>query len=128
MSGAYERVLIVEDDETLARILERNLARRGVEVRRALTASEALGIIGGAKPELLVLDINLPDRSGWEVLRSLRARGIEIPTIVISAARCAPERLSEFRPLAYLPKPFPLEALVRLVMGDRATAGDVPAS
>jgi DNA-binding response OmpR family regulator len=65
----------------------------------------------------LLLDINLPDRSGWDVLRELRRRGTDVPTIIVSAVRVSPNRLEEFHPLAYLPKPFPLEALLRLVLG-----------
>jgi DNA-binding response OmpR family regulator len=67
------------------------------------------------RPDLILLDINLPDRTGWDVLRELRRRQNEIPTIVISAVRANPSRLAEFHPLAYLPKPFPIEALLRLV-------------
>jgi DNA-binding response OmpR family regulator len=121
----FERVLIVEDDETLARILERNLVGRNIGVRRAASVGEALSAISATRPDLLVLDINLPDRSGWELLRSLRARRIEIPTIIISAARCAPERLAEFGTLAYLPKPFPLEALLRLITSPAPAATEV---
>ena len=65
----------------------------------------------------MLLDINLPDRSGWDVLRDLRG-GQGGATVIISAVRVSADRLAEFRPLAYLPKPFPLEALLRLVAGD----------
>ena len=127
-ASRYDQVLIVEDDETLTRILERNLVGRGTHVRHATTAAEALGSIVAKQPALLVLDINLPDRSGWELWRALRSRGIEIPTIVISAARCTPERLAEFKPVAYLPKPFPIDALLRLVTRGAAAPTDTAAS
>ena len=64
----------------------------------------------------MVLDLNLPDRSGWDGLRELRSQGIEVPTIVVSAVRVGPVRLAEFKPLAYLPKPFPLETLLHLIL------------
>ena len=48
-------------------------------------------------------------------MRELRRLGIEVPTIVVSAVRVSQSRLDEFHPMAYLPKPFPLEALLRLV-------------
>ena len=108
-------VLLVEDEATLRQVIARNLASRGHLVREAATASEALQEVEGFQPDLLLLDINLPDRSGWDVLRELRDRGIEIPTVVVSAVRVSPTRLAEFKPLAYLPKPFPLEALLRVV-------------
>ncbi len=63
----------------------------------------------------MLLDINLPDHSGWDVMRELRRLGIDVPTIVVSAVRVSQSRLEEFHPMAYLPKPFPLEALLRLV-------------
>jgi DNA-binding response OmpR family regulator len=63
----------------------------------------------------MLLDLNLPDRSGWDLMRQLKSQGVSVPTIIVSAVRVSQERLDEFRPLAYLPKPFPLEMLLRLV-------------
>lgn len=114
----YSRILIVEDETNLRQALARNLARRGHVVREAGTAEEAICALLEDQPDLLLLDINLPDRSGWDILRQLRQHGVEVPTIVISAVRVSPGRLAEFRPLAFLPKPFPLEALLRLVRGE----------
>jgi DNA-binding response OmpR family regulator len=114
----YRHILVVEDDASLNDVIGRNLVRRGLEVRTETTVSDALHAVAKMRPDLLLLDINLPDRSGWELLRALHGQGVDIPTIVISAARCAPERLAEFHPLAFLPKPFPLDALLRLVLGD----------
>jgi DNA-binding response OmpR family regulator len=113
-------VLLVEDEATLRRLVARNLTGRGLQVREAETAEAAIGAVTTDRPDLLLLDINLPDRSGWDVLRELQRRGTDVPTIVISAVRVSPTRLKEFRPLAYLPKPFPLEALLRLVVGSPA--------
>jgi CheY-like chemotaxis protein len=111
----YRQVLIAEDEATLRRVIARNLASRGVQVREAASAGEVLAAVQASRPDLLLLDINLPDRSGWDVLRALRQRQISLPTIVVSAVRVSPRYLAEFHPLAYLPKPFPLEALLRLV-------------
>jgi DNA-binding response OmpR family regulator len=118
---AYRRILLVEDEATLRSIIVRNLTARGCEVREAATAAEAIAELERALPELLLLDINLPDRSGWDVLRELRERRLEVPTAVVSAVRVSHERLEEFGPLGYLPKPFPLEALLRLVAGEEVT-------
>jgi len=112
----YRRVLLVEDEAPLRTIIHRNLEHRGIEVTDAGTVAEALAAARYSTPDLLLLDINLPDRSGWDVLRDLRRSGSVPPTVVISAVRVPPARLREFGVLAYLPKPFPLDALVRLVM------------
>ena len=113
--AAYSRVLIVEDEATLRRIIAINLSSRGLLVSEAGTAEAAVAAVAQERPDLILLDINLPDRTGWDVLRELRRRETEVPTIVISVARANPSRLAEFHPVAYLPKPFPIEALLRLV-------------
>jgi DNA-binding response OmpR family regulator len=111
----YRRVLLVEDQESLRRVIARNLSARGIVVDEAGTAAEAVEQAVLDKPDLLLLDINLPDRTGWDVLRELRVRDAEVPTIVVSAVRVSQSRLDEFHPVAYLPKPFPLDALLRLL-------------
>lgn len=114
-TNGYRRVLIVEDEPTFRRMVARNLTGRGLQVREVDSAEAAIGTVEQEKPDLLLLDINLPDRTGWDVLRELRRRHTEVPTIVISAVRANASRLVEFHPLAYLPKPFPIDALLRLV-------------
>lgn len=111
----FANVLLVEDEATFRRVIARNLSGRGLDVREAASAAEALAAVNARKPDLMLLDINLPDHTGWDVLRDLRSRGIEVPTIVVSAVRVSQSRLNEFQPLAYLPKPFPIEALLRLI-------------
>ena len=111
----FANVLLVEDEATFRRVIARNLSGRGLDVREAASAAEALAAVNARKPDLMLLDINLPDHTGWDVLRDLRSRGVEVPTIVVSAVRVSQSRLNEFQPLAYLPKPFPIEALLRLI-------------
>jgi DNA-binding response OmpR family regulator len=84
-------------------------------VREAGTVSAALEAIAAHRPDLILLDINLPDRTGWDVMREMNRLNTRVPTIVVSAVRVSQSRLDEFHPLAYLPKPFPIEALLRLV-------------
>jgi DNA-binding response OmpR family regulator len=123
---AYQQILIVEDEAMLRRVIARNLRGRGFEVREAELADDAIAMVLMQVPDLMLLDINLPDRTGWDVLRELRQRGLTIPTIIVSAVRVSQSRLNEFHPLAYLPKPFPLEALLRIVSQGRqgAVVGD----
>ncbi len=123
MSGA--RILLVEDDEVLRGLLERNLQARGHEVSSACDARTALALLQASPVDLVVLDINLPDQTGWEVLRIAQRHGLLcsqavgrdtpcFPVVVLSAVRVSPRRLAEFHPIAYLPKPFPLDSLLRL--------------
>lgn len=122
MSSRYHKILIVEDDETLRGLISRNLAARGHDVLEANTALEALNQLQAGSPDLLLLDINLPDQSGWQVLRQID--GKDIPTVIISAVRVSQARLDEFKPLAYLPKPFPLDALLRIVDNGHEPVGE----
>ena len=123
MSGA--RILLVEDDEVLCDVVECNLQARQHEIQVARDAQAALYLLRAAVFDLILLDINLPDQTGWEVLRIAQREGRlhlqnidgdvrKLPVAVVSAVRVSPGRLQEFAPLAYLPKPFPLEALLRL--------------
>lgn len=127
---AVAPVLIVEDDATLAHALARNLTARGYVTRSAGTVEEALDALRERTPALIVLDIELPDGSGWEVLRTLRAGGHhEVPVIVISALRPNVRLARELECVSTLEKPFPIESLLRLVaeylgQPSEALAGD----
>jgi CheY-like chemotaxis protein len=123
MPGA--RILLVEDDAVLRDLLQRNLQARGHDVRVAADAQTALARLRASPFDLILLDICLPDQTGWEVLRAAQKEGRlaplelngnagRLPVVVLSAVRVSPRRLLEFQPLAYLPKPFPMEAILRL--------------
>ncbi len=88
----YRRVLLVEDEPRLRMIVRSNLEHRGVHVSEARDVAEALAQINASQPDLMLLDINLPDRTGWDVLRDLRDMGGAVslpPTVVVSAVRIA---------------------------------------
>lgn len=123
MDGA--RILLIEDDEALRDLERRNLQIRSHDVSIAADAKSALAYLRTSFFDLIVLDINLPDLTGWDVLRTalnegriqvlnIEGSGLRIPVVILSAVRVSQHRLAEFRPLAYLPKPFPLDALLRL--------------
>jgi DNA-binding response OmpR family regulator len=122
----FRRVLLVEDEVALRRVVARNLTSRGIQVTEAGNAREAIRAVTTDHPDLLLLDINLPDETGWEVLRELKRHGNDVPTIVVSAVRVSQSRLAEFHPLAYLPKPFSIDALLRLVVGERPGGREQP--
>ncbi len=129
------RILVVEDEAPLRRIIVLNLARRGhtvIEAENVAAAQEALAAFQ-TPFDLILLDLNLPDHTGWDVLRSLeqpgtnqqhqRGKAAGLPAvIVITAVRPARSRLDEFQPEAVLLKPFPIEALLRLIQRVLGTA------
>jgi len=103
-------------EPALVHAVERNLAVRGYVTRSAATVEEAISAVGKECPSLLLLDIELPDGSGWEVLRALRGGPCkDVPVIVISAMRPSTRLVQELRCVAVLEKPFPIESLMRLI-------------
>jgi DNA-binding response OmpR family regulator len=108
-------ILLVEDEPRLRQTLARSLAGREFQVVEATTAAEAIAMATGECFDLMVLDVNLPDATGWDVLRGLRSVERELAVVVISAVPPNPARVREFRPFGILHKPFPIYALLRLI-------------
>ena len=109
-------ILLVEDDPGLAAIVARYLEARGHEVVVAGSAEDAIARLPSVRPSLVLLDINLPGETGWELARSSAvAEAGSPPIIVASATRVSPTRLREHGIAGYLPKPFPLETLIQVV-------------
>jgi len=122
------RVLIVDDEPWIARTLGMTLAKKGYEVASAASGRDALYALSEAVPDVMLLDINLPDITGWEVLRRLSpADRNRVPVVVFSASPLAPSRLAEFRPAGVLIKPFPIDALDRLLDEVIGSAAGQPA-
>ena len=110
-------LLFVEDDESLRLIVARHLRSHGFTVEEAASIEEATArLADGCRPALVLLDLNLPGGTGWDLLRGpeLGAAGSP-PVVITSATTVSPRRLAEFRVAGYLPKPFPLETLVATV-------------
>ncbi len=117
MTGRPATLLIVEDDEGLRRIVARHLEAHGYVVAEAGTAEDAVSALAeGLRPNLVLLDLNLPGDTGWDLVRgpALAAAGSP-PVVITSATTVSPRRLAEFNLAGYLPKPFPLETLVAIV-------------
>jgi len=108
-------ILLVDDEARLRQTVARSLSARGHRVVEAATSREAVATATGAEFDLLLLDVNLPDGTCWDVLRELAAAGRSLPTVIVSAVPPSATRVREFRPLGVLHKPFPMEALLRLV-------------
>src|SRR4051812_33499205 len=107
---------ICEDDDALRGALRRALERDGLIVRATASGAEAVRAFADQPPDVLVLDIGLPDADGRDVCQALRARGVEAPVLFLTARDALTDRLSGFHAGGddYLPKPFALaELLVR---------------
>jgi two-component system phosphate regulon response regulator PhoB len=114
-----ERVLIVDDDPDIVRLVSYNLSHAGYEVQTATTGRKALELIQQHPPDLIVLDLMLPDVDGMEVCRSLRqqAPSRRIPIVMLTARGEEIDRVVGFELGAddYVAKPFsPRELVLRI--------------
>ncbi len=111
---AERPVLLVEDDDVLRGALADALRRRGVATVQASSMEEAAGMVeGGLRPGLVFLDLNLPGRSGWDLLRTVLAPAPGRPPVVLLTAQGVdPTRLRQFAVDGYLPKPFALSTFL----------------
>jgi DNA-binding response OmpR family regulator len=111
------RILVVEDTPAYAEALQRTLELEGHQVLLATRAQEALARASAEPPDLVVLDLGLPDRDGYHVLRELRGRGNQCPVLILSARSLEADKVEGFRLGAddYVTKPFgALELLARI--------------
>ncbi len=125
-SGAMARVIVVEDDFEIRHLVAETLARQGHDVESAATAMEGLQLVVGTSPDLVILDLGLPDLDGSELLRMIRAVS-QVPVVVITAREGDESVVRTLDAGAddYLVKPFSvaqLEARVRAVLR-RAESG-----
>lgn len=77
------KILIVDDEKDIRRLISHTLGFHGHEVLEAGSGEEAIEKVREAKPDLIVLDIMMPDMDGWDVLRELRKRGLRGKTLVL---------------------------------------------
>ena len=123
------RVLLVEDEPRMASVIHRSLAREGLLVDVATLGAEGLWMAGAIEYDVLVLDVMLPDLSGFEVCRRLRERGVWAPVLMLTARDAVEDRVEGLDSGAddYLVKPFAvLELLARLRALARRGASERP--
>ncbi len=110
------RVLIVEDEPDLVRLLEFNLQQAGFEVRAVTRASDALKAVGAFNPDVVLLDLMLPDGSGTDVCRTIKTTPAtrQIPVIMVTARGEEIDRVVGFELGAddYVTKPFSVRELI----------------
>jgi two-component system chemotaxis response regulator CheY len=117
-SATRNLILIVDDDPGIVGFLQLALSDEGYGVGTAANGREALVKIGERRPDLILLDMNMPVMDGWEFCERLRERGPAqggIPIIVMTAARDASKRSREVGAQGYLGKPFDLDQLFQIV-------------
>lgn len=117
------RILIVEDEEKIARFLELELGHEGYEVGKAADGRAALAVALGQRWDLVLLDVMLPELSGLEVLRRLR-RESDVPVILLTARDAVMDKVAGLDAGAndYITKPFAIEELlarIRAVLRQR---------
>jgi CheY-like chemotaxis protein len=109
------RLLVADDSETVLLMLQRRLEMEGYEVVTATDGVEALDRFrDSAEPDVILLDAMMPNKSGTEVLEEIRAKGSDVPIVMISAHLDAqePERMRKLGATAIVPKPFEWEDLI----------------
>jgi two-component system KDP operon response regulator KdpE len=111
VTKAY-RILVVDDEKSIRRFLNTGLSSQGYEVSTAASGTEAVEKLAEAKPDLVVLDLGLPDMDGMEVIRRTR-RVSAMPIIVLSVRSDERDKVEAFDLGAddYLTKPFGMEEL-----------------
>jgi DNA-binding response OmpR family regulator len=111
-------VLVVEDDTVLSKAIHGALTRVGCKVRVADTCSEGMESALEQTPELLVLDIGLPDGTGLNLLSAIRQANTDkcIPVVVVSSERLTRAQLKEHGIERFIPKPFQMSYLVEAVL------------
>lgn len=118
------RILIVEDNQQLARLLRNNLEFEGYEIDTAHSGAAGLVIARQCRPDLLILDLMLPDMDGYRVLRELREAGDYTPVLILTARAEESDKVLGFRSGAddYVTKPFGvMEFLARVAALIRRT-------
>jgi two-component system, OmpR family, response regulator len=123
------RVLVVEDDSDLGRLLRRGLEEEGFEVTLAALGRDAVSLAEAVPPDLLVVDIGLPDADGRDVCQAIRSRGVVSPVLFLTARDHVVDRLAGFSAGGddYLTKPFDFaELIARLRALLRRSSGAAP--
>lgn len=122
--SGHSRVLVVEDDQKLAEALTVGIRAAGYEVDHAATGEEGFFLLHSQRPDLLILDLTLPHRSGLDVLRQVRQEQIDTRVLVLTSHNTVDDRVEGLNAGAddYLGKPFSfpellarIEALLRRI-------------
>lgn len=111
------KVLVVDDEPNIRELVHVALKFHGCQVMLAATGKEALALAASERPDLIVLDVMLPDADGFEVCRRLRADGDDVPVIFLTARDTTSDTITGLTIGGddYISKPFSVDALVARV-------------
>jgi two-component system, OmpR family, response regulator len=111
---ASARLLVVDDEPTILELLSGSLRLAGFEVVTAASGVEAVRAAASSRPDLVLLDVMMPEGDGFEALRRIRSGGSEVPVIFLTARDEVPDRVRGFSMGGddYVTKPFSLEELL----------------
>ena len=108
-------ILVVDDDEAIRDMVAMVLEDEGYEVATAPNGAQALGLIARGAPSLVLLDLNMPVMSGWELHARLRIEAPNIPVIFMTAGQEARAEARRHAAAGFLSKPFDLDDLLKMV-------------
>ena len=126
-----KRVLIVEDEKNIVDILRFNMNREGYETIEAYDGEAGLALARAEKPDLILLDVMLPNMIGFDVCRTLREEGDNVPVIILTAREEEEDKILglEIGADDYITKPFSMRELIARVRANiRRTAMAAPAA
>ena len=128
--GSPVRALVVDDEATLAELLSTALRYEGWHVEHALTGQSAIAKARTLEPDVILLDVMLPDLSGFDVLRRVRQTHPHVPVLFLTARDAVEDRVAGLTAGGddYVTKPFSLEEVVARVRGLLRRAGAVAPS
>jgi DNA-binding response OmpR family regulator len=114
------KVLIVEDDEVIAKGMARHLSEAGFDPIRVANGTQGLARLRYERPDVCVVDLMLPGTDGWRLIESARSEGIGTPIVVVSARGTEHDRVHALEIGAddYLVKPFSMKELVARVQAN----------
>jgi CheY-like chemotaxis protein len=113
---AAERILIVDDDESIRQIVRLCLTDEGYDVAEAGHGQAALALVGDFRPSLILLDLRMPVMDGWEFARRYRSTpGPHVPIVAFVAALNAEQECADLPTAGILTKPFDLDDLLQAV-------------
>jgi two-component system, chemotaxis family, chemotaxis protein CheY len=110
-----QRILVIDDDLPILELVREILEDIGYEVQATVDSTEALRWLDATPPDLIVLDMRMPVLDGWGFKQALDERGVDVPIVVMTAARNARRWAREVGAAGYLAKPFDIDDMVRIV-------------